>query len=143
MVLNGTRPERPALRAEEAMSDSFWNLATWCWTDNPSARPTAEQILVEILAATGGVMSPHLGEPESPMPLHAKPSPSTEELLMFLRLDGVEKLNTEPVAGGRSSDIFLGKYRGHRVALRRMRLFMRAEGERKLYEVRHCLLSCT
>lgn len=134
MVLNGKRPERPSANEAEAMSDALWDLATWCWSDSPSSRPTAEQALGEILAATGGVMSPHLGEPESPIPLRTLPAP-LEQLLVFLRLEGVQRVGDTPIVGGRSSDIFIGKYRGQRVALRRFRMFLRIEGERKLYEV--------
>lgn len=136
MVLNGKRPIRPIGNNNEDMSDGIWDLTNWCWADNPNARPTAQQVLDELVAANGGTISSHIGEPDPLISLHTRQNGSSEQLLVFLRLDGVERINTVvPVAGGRSSDIFIGKYHGHRVALRRFRMFLRAEGERKLYDV--------
>ncbi|KAH8101244.1 kinase-like domain-containing protein [Cristinia sonorae] len=137
MVLTGKRPPRPSNHGAEVMSDALWDLIEWCWSERPSTRPTAEQCLGAILAATGGVLSPHPGQPESPMPWHIRQSTSSEHLLVYLRLQGVQPpTHTDaPFTGGRSSNIFIGKYRGQKVALRRFRMFMRAGGDSQLYDM--------
>lgn len=136
LVLTGGRPSRPLMKDGVAMSDAFWELANWCWSDSPSSRPTVDDCLASILTATGGVMSPHLGEPDAP-PTPSVRSTTLEQMLVLLRLEGVERMSTAAaLTGGRSSDIFIGKYRGHRVALKRIRMFLSSENERKVYEVR-------
>ena len=45
LVLSGARPKRPTFHDGPKMSDPIWEIVERCWAQDPSKRPTADQVL--------------------------------------------------------------------------------------------------
>ena len=138
-VLRGDRPDRPSHEDGVEMSDALWSLVTQCWSLEPAARPSADMVVHAMLR----ILSQY--RPSTPIVISATTSvesdigqldsPTSLSIPLALRVHGLQRLDTVPVTGSETSDVFLGRYEGKKVALKRFRVFMHTEHERRLHRV--------
>lgn len=63
-IQKGERPRKPESAESLGFSDILWRLVQMCWSESPSARPTARDLLRHIQDASHTWVSP----PEYPAP---------------------------------------------------------------------------
>jgi len=135
-VLRGDRPPRPNPDDGIEMPGPLWTLTMQCWSAGPASRPSADDVLHSLLRLNGmggspsfqsGMLSPALDDSQIDYSQVLDGVPQT------LRLRGVQRIHDIPISGSDTADVYLGRYEGRKVALKRFRIFMRTEHERRLH----------
>ena len=64
-VMTGVRPAKPADAWQIGFGNGTWELVETCWTEEPTKRPTIDQVLTHLtcIAASSMVVGPTPGKP--------------------------------------------------------------------------------
>lgn len=90
-VIRGIKPNRPKSEMAPELSDHIWEIMQECWSDDPSDRPTTDQVLEQLRELAPLPPRPEGAETEPGSPVNARYSALLDSDITFLM-----KLVSEP-----------------------------------------------
>ncbi|KZT50795.1 kinase-like protein [Calocera cornea HHB12733] len=116
----GDRPPHPGKQAEErGLNDFVWSILLRCWNADPTRRPLSLELLSQMTALPEDTDS----EISEVFTSQNAFSHLTNELGSAVDLTGdIQDITSIAIDGGARGDIWIGQYKGHKVAIKTRRV---------------------